>query len=101
MIVFGTETFLNLSGSMGNSLWKHSETGYDSAKGGNKMLQEISVKETNGHRRLDNFTNGEPNSVVTIAKELGPRFAARAITGATAKRTRCACAKSASIATPA
>ena len=78
MIVFGTETFLNLSGSMGNSLWKHSETGYDSAKGGNKMLQEISVKETNGHRRLDNFTNGEPNSVVTIAKELGPRFAARA-----------------------
>jgi len=42
------------------------------------MLQEISVKETNGHRRLDNFTNGEPNSVVTIAKELGPRFAARA-----------------------
>ena len=78
MIVFGTETFLNLSGSMGNSLWKHSETGYDSAKGGNKMLQEISVKETNGHCRLDNFTNGEPNSVVTIAKELGPRFAARA-----------------------
>jgi len=78
MIVFGTETFLNLSGSMGNWLWKHSETGYDSAKGGNKLLQEISVKETNGHRRLDNFTNGEPNSVVTIAKELGPRFAARA-----------------------
>jgi alkylation response protein AidB-like acyl-CoA dehydrogenase len=41
------------------------------------MLQEIKVKETNGHR-LENFTNGARVSVATIAKQLGPRFAERA-----------------------
>jgi alkylation response protein AidB-like acyl-CoA dehydrogenase len=41
------------------------------------MLQEIKVKETNGHR-LENLTNGARVSVATIAKQLGPRFAERA-----------------------
>ena len=41
------------------------------------MLQEINVKETNGNR-LEKFTNREPISMATIAKQLGPRFAERA-----------------------
>jgi len=41
------------------------------------VLQEINVKETNGNR-LEKFTNREPISMATIAKQLGPRFAKRA-----------------------